>query len=391
MPPCRGQRTKVRIQGPILSGGDITEKGAIEYILYTHDIEVPHFPGWKRVQQWSDAEFKSLQKKQEGMVQYVSHMNPQTPLVPNRIEAEYTEPRPPYYYTESSLIEKLESMGIGRPSTFAMLVDTIQERGYVKKQDLEGRLVNYTDYLCIPNPQPPQAVIQSVTKQKKFGAQKGKLVIQPLGISALDFLIPSFSRLFDYEYTSQMESQLDEIARGEKAIGVLEKDCYEQIKTFSKPLLDKEKETYSILGNEEYQVAYGKSGPVVFRLIPTSSEVLEEKLVEEKEEASEFLVEKPVEEKEEEPEEEPEVPLKKTRKTKTPKLVKIPKSPKPPKMEKEYLPMLKNLKLDKEKLIQGQYTLEELVEWTDPILGIHEGESMILKSGKLHVSNAIFW
>jgi len=392
MQPCRGQRTKVRIQGPILSRGEIPEKGAVENIIYTHDIEVPHFPGWKRVQQWSDAEFKSLQKKQEGMVQYVSHMNPQTPLVPNRIEAEYTEPRPPYYYTESSLIEKLESMGIGRPSTFAMLVDTIQERGYVKKQDLEGRLVNYTDYLCIPNPQPPQTVIQALPKQKKFGAQKGKLVIQPLGISALDFLIPSFSRLFDYEYTSQMETQLDEIARGEKAIGVLEKDCYEEIKTLSKPLLDKEKETYSILGNEEYQVAYGKSGPVVFRLVPASSEALEklvENTVEENmgKEVSEKLVEKPVEKKEEEPEEEPEVPLKKTRKTKTSKPVKekppkIPKPPKPPKMEKEYLPMRKNLKLDKDKLIQGQYTLEELVEWTDPILGIHEGESMILKSGK---------
>ena len=388
MQPCRGQRTKVRIQGPPVSGGEEglqgglekgrEKKGATENIIYTHDIEVPHFPGWKRVQQWSDAEFKSLQKKQEGIVQYVSHMKPQTPLTPNRIEAEYTEPRPPYYYTESSLIEKLESMGIGRPSTFAMLVDTIQERGYVKKQDLEGRLVNYTDYICIPNPQPPQTVIQAVPKQKKFGAQKGKLVIQPLGISALDFLIPSFSRLFDYEYTSQMESQLDEIARGEKALGVLEKDCYEEIKTLSKPLLDKEKETYSILGNKEYQVAYGKSGPVVFRLIPTSVSEASEKLGEVEEEASEKLVEK----KEEETAEDPEVPLKKTRKTKTPKPPKIPKPPKPPKMEKEYLPMRKNLKLDKEKLIQGQYTLEELVEWTDPILGIHEGESMILKSGK---------
>ena len=406
MPACRGQRTKVRIQGPPLCGGEEEglqgvpekggeKKGATEKIIYTHDIEVPHFPGWKRVQQWSDAEFKSLQKKQEGIVQYVSHMKPETPLAPNRIEAEYTEPRPPYYYTESSLIEKLESMGIGRPSTFAMLVDTIQERGYVKKQDLEGRLVNYTDYICIPNPQPPQTVIQAVPKQKKFGAQKGKLVIQPLGISALDFLIPSFSRLFDYESTSQMESQLDEIARGEKAVGVLEKDCYEEIKTLSKPLLDKEKETYSILGNKEYQVAYGKSGPVVFRLIPASSEASEKLGEEEEEEASEKLgkeevSEKLVEKKEEETAEDPEVPLKKTRKTKTSKPVKekkekppkTPKPPKPPKMEKEYLPMRKNLKLDKEKLIQGQYTLEELVEWTEPILGIHEGESMILKSGK---------
>ena len=95
------------------------------------------------------------------------------------------------------------------------------------------------------------------------------------------------------------------------------------------------------------------------------------------------ILEPKIEEKKgEETEETETLPKKKTRKTKTEKPAKKEKPPKPPKMEKEYLPMKKNMVLDKDKLIQGEYSLEELVEWTDPILGIHEGESMILKSGK---------
>jgi DNA topoisomerase-1 len=270
----------------------------MENIIYNHDIEVPHFPGWKRVHQWSETEFRQIREKQEGLVAYVSHLHPETPLVPNRIEAEYTEPRPPFYYTEASLIEKLESMGIGRPSTFAMLVETIQERGYVKKQDLEGRTTVCRDFICIPPKNQsiatPSSAIQIIEKQKKFGAQKAKLVIQPLGISVLDFLLPIYSRLFDYGYTSQMEAQLDEIARGEKATGILEKDCYQEIKTLSQPLLEKEKETYSLLGTEEYRVAFGKSGPVVFRLVPGDSpEVQEEEKEEIQEEEKEEIPEPP--------------------------------------------------------------------------------------------------
>jgi DNA topoisomerase-1 len=386
MPPCRGMRTKVQIQGPPIPDehtetkkegkkGDKKVKGAVENIIYHHDIEVPHFPGWKRVHLLSESEFRQLREKQEGLVAYVSHLHPETPLIPNRIEAEYTEPRPPFYYTEASLIEKLESMGIGRPSTFAMLVETIQERGYVKKQDLEGRTLTCRDFVCIPpknqsTAPPPSSAIQIIEKQKKFGAQKAKLVIQPLGISVLDFLLPIYERLFDYGYTSQMEQQLDEIARGEKATGILEKDCYQEIKTLSQPLLEKEKETYPLQGTEEYQVAFGKSGPVVFRLVPGENppEVPESP---QEEEIPEEISEPP--------------PKKRGRKPKSKEGEKKGDKPKPPpkiKLQKEYLPMKKNMVLDKEKLARGEYTLEELVEWTDPVLGIHDGESMILKTGK---------
>jgi hypothetical protein len=291
-------------------------------------------------------------------------------------------------------------MGIGRPSTFAMLVETIQERGYVKKQDLEGRTLTCRDFICIPPKNSSIAslstAIQVLEKQKKFGAQKAKLVIQSLGISVLDFLIPIYSRLFDYGYTSQMEQQLDEIARGEKVTGILEKECYQEIKILSQPLLEKEKETYTLLGTEEYRVAFGKSGPVVFRLVPGDSPEVQDPLPqEEKEEMPEELPE----EKEEMPEP---LPKKRGRKPKSqeggqeenhgtekkkPEKKKGKKEDKPkllpkPKVQKEYLPMKKNLVLDKEKLARGEYTLEELVEWTEPVLGIHEGESMILKTGK---------
>ena len=434
MPPCRGLRTRVQIQGPPIptiteeidakKGGEKKgekkikrEKGVMENMIYTHDIEVPHFSGWKRVHLLSESEFRQLREKQEGLVAYVTRLHPETPVIPNRIEAEYTEPRPPFYYTEANLIEKLESMGIGRPSTFAMLVETIQERGYVKKQDLEGRTMTCRDFICIPisscpSPSPSplnkssiasSTAIQVIEKQKKFGAQKGKLVIQTLGVSVLEFLLPNYTRLFDYNYTSQMESQLDEIARGEKAIGILEKECYQEIKTLSQPLLEKEKQTYPLQGTEEYRVAFGKSGPVVYRLVPGNDSAGDggdgdEKgsvIVSEAEEAPEEAPEEP-EEKLSEP-----APKKRGRKPKnqlpedTPVETEPPtqkktrgkkgekaKPPPKPKLQKEYLPMKKNLVLDKDKLARGEYALEELVEWSEPVLGIHEGESMVLKSGK---------
>ena len=403
MPPCHGKRTKVQIQGPLLLPETGTEtgkkkeekkeKGVIENIIYSHDIEVPHFPGWKRVHLLSDSEFRQLREKQEGLVAYISHLHPDTPVVPNRIDAEYTEPRPPFYYTEASLIEKLESMGIGRPSTFAMLVETIQDRGYVKKQDLEGRSMTCRDFICIPPtpakyPIAPSVAIQVVEKQKKFGAQKAKIVVQPLGISVLDFLLPNYARLFDYSYTSQMESQLDEIARGEKAIGILEKECYQEIKNLSQPLLEKEKDTYPVFGNAEYRVAFGKSGPVVFRLVPDSgTDAMDEEQShphQEAEEVPEEVPEPPPKKKGRKPKSkgEEEKGEEKGEEEKAKGKAKGKKAPPKPKLQKEYLPMKKNLELDKDKLARGEYTLEELVEWTDPVLGIHEGESMFLKTGK---------
>ena len=103
------------------------------------------------------------------------------------------------HYTEARLVQLLEEKGIGRPSTFSSLVDKIQERGYVKKQDIKGIEMICNEYE-LENDE-----IFEIESKREFGNEKGKLVIQQLGIIVMDFLNKYFDSLFEYNYTKQME------------------------------------------------------------------------------------------------------------------------------------------------------------------------------------------
>ena len=98
------------------------------------------------------------------------------------------------YYTESSLIHKLEELKIGRPSTYSFIVDTIQTRGYVKKMDVEGERYQCKEFKMFSN-----SDINTIIKEKVVGKEKNKLVIQPIGISTIEFLTTNFAELFSYE------------------------------------------------------------------------------------------------------------------------------------------------------------------------------------------------
>ena len=94
------------------------------------------------------------------------------------------------HYTEAKLVNLLEENGIGRPSTFSSLVDKIQERIYVKNQDVIGNTIECKDYELV------EGDIFEMETQREFGNEKNKLVIQPLGILVLEFLEKHFSELF---------------------------------------------------------------------------------------------------------------------------------------------------------------------------------------------------
>jgi DNA topoisomerase-1 len=113
----------------------------------------------------------------------------------------------------------LEECGIGRPSTFASLVHKIQERGYVAKQDVPGRRVKCMHYEL------DGGILSQCTEEREFGAEKNRLVIQPLGRTVIEFLCAHFSELFDYDYTKRMEQQLDQVASGEKPWSDVCADC----------------------------------------------------------------------------------------------------------------------------------------------------------------------
>lgn len=145
-----------------------------------------------------------------------------------------TDTRPPPRYNEATLVRELEKRGIGRPSTFAMLVDTIQSKEYVKKENREAKEVKCL-HLLLPRvgAWPPNEEVQT----KKVGAEKDKLVPTPLGQRILDFCLREFSNLFEYSFTSKMETRLDSIAEGQEPWKQLcrdtwssYKDKYEQLK-----------------------------------------------------------------------------------------------------------------------------------------------------------------
>ena len=128
-------------------------------------------------------------------------------------EAKQIFSRPPSRYTEGSLVKKLEEMGIGRPSTYATIIDTIQTRGYVEKGTSEG--------------EPRQAVVLKIsagqdkvdkeTVTEKTGSNKGKLVPTPSGELLADFLTDHFMQIVDYDFTAKVEEQFDKIATAKLA------------------------------------------------------------------------------------------------------------------------------------------------------------------------------
>ena len=116
----------------------------------------------------------------------------------------------PPRYTEASLVRKLEELGIGRPSTYAPTISTIQQRGYVEKGEKAGEERSY-NVLALQNNE-----ITDITQVEITGAEKAKLIPTDIGTVVNDFLMEYFPNILDYNFTASVEKQFDEIAEGEK-------------------------------------------------------------------------------------------------------------------------------------------------------------------------------
>jgi DNA topoisomerase-1 len=116
--------------------------------------------------------------------------------------------RPPARYSEGSLVKKLEDLGIGRPSTYATIINTVQVRGYAEKGENEG---NPRDVICLKLQD--NAITRNI-EQEKTGSDRGKLIPTPSGEVLSDFLINHFEPVVDYDFTAKVETEFDKIATG---------------------------------------------------------------------------------------------------------------------------------------------------------------------------------
>ena len=126
----------------------------------------------------------------------------------------------PPRYTEASLVRKLEELGIGRPSTYAPIISTIQQRGYVEKGEKSGEERSY-NILSLQD-----SKITDATQTEITGAEKAKLMPTDTGTVVNDFLMEYFPNILDYNFTASVEKQFDEIAEGEKKWTAILKDFY---------------------------------------------------------------------------------------------------------------------------------------------------------------------
>lgn len=118
--------------------------------------------------------------------------------------------RPPYRYSEASLVKKMEELGIGRPSTYAPTISTIQNRNYVEKGSSEGTARSY-DQLTLK-----EGSLKEEKLSEMVGADKGKLVPTDIGMIVNDFLVENFDTILDFNFTAQVEQNFDDIAKGGK-------------------------------------------------------------------------------------------------------------------------------------------------------------------------------
>lgn len=136
-------------------------------------------------------------------------------------QAKQTYKKPPARFTEGSLVKKLEELGIGRPSTYASIIDTVLTRGYAQKGEDEGEeqdiiLLTLND----------GSVSKSIVKEKT-GSNRGKLIPTAIGELISKFLFDYFNKVVDYRFTAEIETEFDEIARGELERNLMLKNFYE--------------------------------------------------------------------------------------------------------------------------------------------------------------------
>jgi len=220
---------------------------------FTYVSELIHFPGWQEVKKKYSTDNK--------IYHYLQTMKQNEVISYKKMTSKVTIQNIKQHYTEARLVQLLEEKGIGRPSTYSMLVDKIQERGYVKKENIKGLEIVCKDFELV------DGEIYEIETKREFGNENNKLVIQPLGVIVVEFLNKHFLDIFNYDYTKNMEDDLDKICKGEKQLHELCSECNDQLEKLIESLKNEKNEKnekkieFKIDDNHTFII--GKYGPVI--------------------------------------------------------------------------------------------------------------------------------
>jgi DNA topoisomerase-1 len=181
----------------------------------------------------------------------------------DKIQATERYTQKPPRYTEASLVKKLEELGIGRPSTYAPIITTVQNRGYVVKEDRQGIDREYNELILSG-----QKISEKV-KTELTGAEKSKLFPTDIGMVVNDFLVKYFDMIMDYNFTAKVEKEFDEIAEGAIVWNDMIRDFYDPFHSKVESALSEAERTNGvrILGidptsGKELSVKIGRFGPL---------------------------------------------------------------------------------------------------------------------------------
>jgi DNA topoisomerase-1 len=276
----------------------------------------------KKISPQSHETFQEKQIQINGL--YLFLQSAKNPITCIGIEARFKLREKPIskYYTESSLIQTLEEHGIGRPSTYALLVETIQEREYVKKQDIEGFLISGYHYHWTRE----ETKFSRILEEKRFGQEKNKLVLQPLGKSVMETLLPTFDGIFSYDYTKEMERKLDGISTSSPHLSNPFEICKEmemELKTQIIPWKKEMQEKYEI--DDFHELFFSKKGMFIRKKSIKIGDVTE---------------------------------------------------------EETGIQRVRNINIDLEKLRRKEYNLEDLLEIPRELLGVYQEKEIRLKCGR---------
>lgn len=194
----------------------VAVKTASPYLFYIRGEQV-RFDGFLKVYLAGTDDDNGTSADREETDALLPAMSVGDALSATSVEATQKFTQRPARYSEAALVKKLEELGIGRPSTYAPTIQTIQKREYVDKRTIPGVEREYCVLTLKGNK------ISAKTKQESYGADKGKLVPTDIGIVVNDFLVDAFPKILSYDFTANVEQEFDAIAEGEKPwIGVIE-------------------------------------------------------------------------------------------------------------------------------------------------------------------------